>query len=329
MAALEVNRRRMVELLGDLTSGEGLRRTVLDGVSLGRANRTYERAPVLYESSIYVVASGRKIGFVGGRRFVYDPNNYLILAAPLPFECRTEADAHGPMLGLSVRVTPSVVSELAVQMPTRPRQAHADVAVCVEATRLDLPMSDAAVRLLECLRQPVDARVLGPSIVRELVYRALSGPQSHLLMSMVERQGQMSQINAALQWMHSRYAEPFSVARIADDVAMSVSAFHHQFKAVTGNSPVQYLKSLRLHKARALIVDEGAGAAAAAGAVGYESASQFSREFKRFFGASPSEEAKRVRSLLAHPATANMHSIHGGGQPALRHVSEVIRSKET
>lgn len=292
----------MIALLVQLTDGEGLRPSLLDEVKLGRADRGYARAPVLYESSIYIVASGRKIGCIGDRRFVYDPNNYLVLSAPLPFECQTEADPDHPMLGVSVRVVPSVVSELAVQLPSRPRPASIEAVSCVQATPLDVAMSDAAVRLLEYLRSPVDARILGPSVVREIVYRALCGPRGHLLMAMVERHGRASPINAALQWMHTHYAEPFSVSRMAGEVAMSVSAFHHQFKALTGSSPVQYLKSVRLHKARALIVDEGAGAAIAASSVGYESASQFSREFKRFFGASPTGEARRVRALVAEPA---------------------------
>jgi AraC-like DNA-binding protein len=301
VAPLELNRQRMVALLAELTTGEGLRRTSLDDVKLGRADRGYARAPVFYEPSIYIVASGRKIGFIGDRRFVYDANNYLVLSAPLPFECRTEAASDGPMLGLSVRVVPGVVSELAIQMPNRPRPAAA-LAECVQPTPLDAAMSDAALRLLECLRSPLDAKILGPSILREIVYRALSGPQGHLLVAMVERHGQASPINTALQWMHAHYAEPFNVARIAGDVGMSVSAFHHRFKALTASSPVQYLKSVRLHKARTLIVNEGAGAAVAANAVGYESASQFSREFKRFFGASPSEEARRMRAFVAEPA---------------------------
>lgn len=292
----------MVHLLAELATGEGLRPSILDDVKLGRADRGYERAPVLYESSIYIVASGRKIGFIGDRRFVYDPNNYLVLSAPLPFECQTEADADSPMLGLSVRVVPSVVSELAVHMPTRPRPEVVETMSCVQATPLDGPMSDAAVRLLECLRSRMDARILGPSVVREIVYRALCGPQGHLLMAMAERHGQASQINTALQWIHTHYAEPFSVARMAGDVAMSVSAFHHQFKALTGSSPVQYLKSVRLHKARALIVNDGTGAAIAAASVGYASPSQFSREFKRFFGASPTEAARLVRAFIAEPA---------------------------
>ncbi|MDQ4099147.1 MAG: AraC family transcriptional regulator [Chloroflexota bacterium] len=300
----------MVALLAELTTGEGLRPSILEDVRLGRADRGYERAPVLYEtSSIYIVASGRKIGFLDSRRFVYDPNHYLVLSAPLPFECQTETGADGPMLGLSVRVVPSVVSELAIHLPTRVHPVPSETVSCVEATPLDPAMSDAAVRLLECLRSPIDAQILGPSIVREIVYRALRGPKGHLLMAMVERHGQASQINTALQWIHSHYAEPFSVARMANEVAMSVSAFHHQFKALTGSSPVQYLKSIRLHKARALI-DQGAGAAVAATAVGYESASQFSREFKRFFGASPTGEAKRMRAVIADPATIDARATN-------------------
>lgn len=296
----------MVAILSELTTGEGMRPTTVDGVKLGRADRAHPRAPVLYEPSIYIVANGRKTGFLGDRTFVYDPNNYLVLSVPLPFECQTEAGPEGPMLGISVRVGPSVVSDLAVRMQSRPRQTMVEATGYVEATPLDLAMSDAALRLVECLRSPLDAEVLGPAIVREIVYRALCGPQGHLLLEMVGRQGQAAQINAALRWIHSRYAEPFSVARMADEVGMSVSAFHHQFKALTASSPVQYLKSVRLHKARALILDQGSGAAIAATAVGYESASQFSREFKRFFGASPIEEARRVRALLAEPRSGDV-----------------------
>jgi AraC-like DNA-binding protein len=305
---LEANRRRMVALLADLATGDGLTPSRLDGVLFGRASQSYPRSPVLYEPSIYIVANGRKTGFVGGRRFIYDPNNYLVLSAPLPFECQTEAGKDGPMLGLSVRVLASVVAELAVRMQVRPRPATADELVCVDATPVDLAMSDAAVRLLECLRSPLEAEILGPGIVREIIYRALGGPQGHLLLAMVGRQGQAAQINSALRWIHARYAEPFSVAKIADEVGMSVSAFHHQFKAVTASSPVQYLKSVRLHRARSLIVDEGAGAAVAAVSVGYESASQFSREFKRFFGATPSEEARRMRALLGSGSLAGAAS---------------------
>lgn len=306
-ARLETNRRRMVALLSELTTGAGMRPSCLRGVSLARADCGCPRAPVLYEPSIYIVANGRKTGFIGGRTFVYDPNHYLVLAAPLPFECVTEAGAGGPMLGLSVGVSPTVVSDLVVRMdPQRQPESPAQVG-CVQATPLDPAMSDAAVRLLEVLRTPVEADILGPGIVREIVYRALCGSQGHLLRAMLGRYGHTGQINAALQRMHARFAEPFSVAEIAGEVGMSVSAFHHQFKALMASSPVQYLKSVRLHKARELIVNDGSSASVAASSVGYESASQFSREFKRFFGASPSEEARRVRAFLGETSSNVQH----------------------
>jgi AraC-like DNA-binding protein len=292
----------MIALLTELASTEGVSPSCLDGIKYARMDRGCKRAPVLYEPSIYIVASGRKTGFLGGRTFVYDPNHYLVLSAPLPFECLTEPSPDGPMLAVQVSVAPAVVSDLAIRMDARSRADRGDAAGCVEATPVDPAMSDAAVRLLESLRTPVEAEILGPGIVREIIYRALLGPKGHLLLAMVGRHGHTAQINAALRRMHARYAEPFSVTEVAGEVGMSVSAFHHQFKALMASSPVQYLKSVRLHKARDLIVNEGTGAAEAALSVGYESASQFSREFKRFFGATPSEEARRIRAFYANTA---------------------------
>jgi AraC-like DNA-binding protein len=165
-------------------------------------------------------------------------------------------------------------------------------------------MSDAIVRLLECLRSPVDAAVLGRGIVREITYQGLCGPQGDALFAMLARNGPLAQIHAVLHRMHTRYTEPLNVTRMAEEIGMSVSAFHHSFKAVTASSPLQYLKSVRLHEARMLIMYDGVGAAIAADRVGYESASQFSREFKRFFGSRPMEESKRVREFfgVATPA---------------------------
>jgi AraC-like DNA-binding protein len=163
-------------------------------------------------------------------------------------------------------------------------------------------MSDAIVRLLVCLHAPVDAAVLGRGIVREIAYYALCGPEGGALLTMLTRWGPLAQIHAVLHRMHSRYTEPLNVARMAEETGMSISAFHHNFKAVTGSSPLQYLKSVRLHKARMLILHDGLGAALAADRVGYESASQFSREFKRFFGNRPTEESKRIRASFGEPA---------------------------
>ncbi len=289
-ANLEKNRHRMVTLLKGLVTEEGMHPSCLEGVSLSRAEHSRPRMPVLYEPSIYIVASGRKRGFVGDREFIYDANNYLVLSVPLPFECETQAWRGEPMLGLSVRVDMAIISELACKMELRRVPDSDDVQSSVCATPLDTAMSDAAVRLLECLQSPVEAEILGPGIVREIVYRVLCGPQGSALLTILNRNGQLAQIYAALQKIHRKYAEPLNVPGMADEVGMSVSAFHHNFKAVTATSPLQYLKAVRLHKARQLMRFEGIGAAVAAEKVGYESPSQFSREFKRFFGHNAAED---------------------------------------
>src|SRR6266404_2212203 len=306
--SLEASQRKMKALLTELTTGAGLRPTFVDGVKLARADCNRPRTPVLYEPSIYVMASGRKKGYIGDRRVVYDENNYLVLSVPLPFECETEVGDDGPLLGVSVRMDMSVISELAIKMDVRRRQETTDADGCIRATPLDVRLSDAIVRLLECLRSPVDAAVLGPGIVREIVYHVLCGPQGDTLFGILGRNGQLAQIHAVLHRMHTKYTEPLNVTRMAEEIGMSVSAFHHNFKAVTASSPLQYLKSVRLHKARMLIMHEGLGAAIAADRVGYESASQFSREFKRFFGSRPMEESKRVREILAVAAPERAHA---------------------
>lgn len=287
----------MVSLLTPLTREEGMQPSILDGVRVSRANRSYPRRPVLYDPSIYILASGRKKGYIGDREFVYDRNNYLVLSVPLPFECETEiAEGGEPLLGMSVRVDLGLVSELAVRMELNTRN-DADYYQSIVATPLDEAMSSAAVRLLECLTSPVEASILGPGILREIVYRVLCGPQGGALLAMLGRNGQLTQIHSVLRHMHQHYSKPLNVPRMAEEAGMSVSAFHHAFKSVTSTSPVQYLKAIRLHKARLLITHDGMGAAIAADKVGYESASQFSREFKRFFGASPMQESLRAREL--------------------------------
>lgn len=295
--AREQTRRRMVALLLELTTGEGLRPTAIDGVRLGRADRGTVRTPVLYEPSVYIVASGRKTGYIGVRRFVYDSNNYLVLSAPLPFECETQVGDGAPLLGVSVRMDNGIISELALAMDARAAQ-RAGGCDCIRATPLDAALGDATVRLLECLRSPVDAAVLGPAIKREITYRVLCGPQGGSLLTMLGRDGQAARVHGVLQRMHARYAEPLNVARLAEDAGMSLSALHHHFKSVTATSPLQYLKAVRLHKARMLMMHDGLGAATAAVRVGYESPSQFSREFRRFFGSSPGAETRRVRATL-------------------------------
>ena len=187
------------------------------------------------------------------------------------------------MLAVSVGIDLAVLSELMMKMDQGGSSSCRTRTYGMCSTPLDLALSEAAVRLLESLASPVDAQVLGPQIMREIIYRTLSGEQGHSLRALIVFNGRLGQVQRALQRMHASYSQSLDIAGLAADVSMSASAFHHHFKAVTATSPVQYLKTIRLHKARMLMVQEGISAGVAAVRVGYESTSQFSREFKRCF----------------------------------------------
>ena len=294
MRSAEENRLRMVALLREMAHSEGMQATAIDGVKLVRADCSYPRTPVMYEPSIVILASGRKRGYVGLREFVFDASEYLVLSVPLAFEVETDVMHGETLLGISVRVDLGTLSELTMKMD-RTRGGEACDQKGVQTTLMDEALGAAAVRLLECLRSPIEAAVLGPGIVREMVYRVLAGPEGGMMWALLGIHGQLAQIHGVLQRMHASPAKELDVPAMAADARMSVSGFHHHFKAVIGTSPVQYLKTLRLHKARMLMLHDRLSAAEAAGRVGYESASQFSREFKRFFGRSPTHEIEVVR----------------------------------
>jgi AraC-like DNA-binding protein len=271
----------------------------MDGVKVVRSGCSVARIPVMYEPSIVIVAQGRKRGYLGDQRFVYDANHYLTLTVPLPFECETEVTEDGPFLGFAVRIDLALLSELMMKVGNGSRTPIATPQESsVTATPIDAELSDAAIRLLECMQSAVDASVLGPQIQREIIYRVLRGRRGGALQSLMQVDATQMQVHRVLHRMHSEYARPFDIATAAIDAGMSVSALHHHFKALTATSPLQYLKAVRLHKARMLMVQESVGAAIAAERVGYESASQFSREFKRLFGTSPVQETERLRSMF-------------------------------
>jgi AraC-like DNA-binding protein len=286
---------RLARLLSELATGEGFSASRLPGVRFMRSTHKVPRSPIAYQPSIVIVGQGKKHGHLGTQSFTYDPTNYLVLSVPLPFECETEGTPEEPMLGLSVGVTPATVAELLMQMENLPPISNPR---SIHSSPLDPGLSDAAVRLVEALRTADDARILAPQIVREIIYRVLRTEQSGTLRALGAPHTHFGQISRALNRIHSEYAEALDMTTLATEAGMSVSTFHSHFKSVTASSPLQYLKNIRLHKARMMMVHEGTTAAVAAREVGYESASQFSREFKRYFGDGPASEASRLRESL-------------------------------
>lgn len=288
---------RMAALMDRLAPTEGFTFPGLDGVKLMRSNRSHPRSPVLYEPCICFIFQGRKIGYLGDMSFVYDAQHYLVLSVPLPFETETQASPEEPLLGVAIRLNLSVVAELLLALDEAGGFAENEPKG-IYATPMDVTLSDAVCRLLHVLSSPIEARLLGPAILREIYFRVLAGPQGGAIRAALAHRSQFSKVAKALRRIHAEYHSDLDVAKLADEAGMSVPAFHATFKAVTATSPIQYVKTTRLHQARLLMVQDGISAAVAANRVGYESASQFSREFKRLFGRTPLEEARQMKHLL-------------------------------
>ena len=289
----------MVELLGALCTADGAQPSPAKSVTLLRATRSAQPVPVLYEPCIVIVAQGRKRFHLPDQVVSYDAERYLMLTVPMAADCETVIAPDGPFLGFAVRIDLTILSELLSEFgPLRYDASGPEVRAV--APPMDPALSTTAVRLLECLGSPKEAKMLGPSMVRELHYRVLCGPGGGALRDLLLRNENRAQIHRILQRMHLDFAAPLDVPTLAREAGMSVSALHFHFKAVTATSPVQYLKTIRLHKARMLMVQQAIGAAVAAARVGYESPSQFSREFRRLFGAPPADEAQRVRAAFGY-----------------------------
>ena len=291
-------RERMVALIDRLAPSEGYTLSALDGVRFMRSTRSHTRAPGLYEPCIGIIVQGCKRIHLGDQVYTWDAQHYLVLSVPMPFTAETEASEMEPLLGISLRIDPMQVAELALALDEREHRTQA-VPKAMMSTPLDARLSDALLRLLETLSSPLETRILGPSILREIYLRMLTGEQGPAMRAALTHGGHFGKIAKALRRIHADYDGDLDVGTLARDAGISVPVFHTQFKAVTTTSPIQYVKATRLHQARFLMIRDGVTAASAAAKVGYESPSQFSREFKRMFGRSPMDELQQMKHLLA------------------------------
>lgn len=269
----------------------------LPGIRLLYGVEPGPRTPVMYQPGIIFLFSGHKIGYINEREFRYDANEYLLLTVPLPFECETWATPEIPLAGIRIDIDVLQLQELLMDIGEDERFQLPMAASGINSATLLDEILCAVERLLDVMERPLDARILGKQIIREILYHVLMGPRGGALLALVSRQTHFSLISRVLKQIEMKYTENLNVEQLAAEANMSVSAFHHNFKAVTSTSPLQYLKSYRLHKARMMMIHDGMKASAAAMRVGYESASQFSREFKRYFGVTPGEDAARMRTM--------------------------------
>jgi AraC-like DNA-binding protein len=291
---------RMVALLKRLASQEGYTLTTLPDVRFLRSDRPLASTPVLYEPGIVVVCQGRKRGLWADQVYLYDAQHYLAVSVPVPFTMETDASADEPLLAIYFSLDLEVLAPLALELDAI-AGPHEAAPVGMFSTPMNDVMADSVLRFLQVMSSPLDTQLLGPAMVREIYYRVLTGEQGATMRAALANQGQFAKIARAVRRIHTTFADRLNVDRLADEAGMSAPSFHAHFRLVTDSSPMQYLKSVRLHQARLLMLRRGLSASAASLDVGYRSASQFSREFKRFFGRAPADEVSRLRSSFAMP----------------------------
>ena len=296
-----VGQQRMIALLHALAPDEGYNLTTLPSVRILRSNRALPRTPVLYDPGIVIVCQGRKRGYFGGQLYLYDERHYLAVSVPVPFSMETEATADHPLLALYLHLDFTMAAELAERIALQGADGKAQAPRSMMSTPMDQAMQASVLRFLEAMSRPLEAAVLGPGLLRELYFRVLTGEQGAAMRQALAMRGHFGRIGRALRRIHAGYAQPLDVALLAEEAGMSVPSFHSHFKAITQVSPMQYVKSTRLHQGRLLMVRQDLTAEAAGYAVGYTSPSQFNREFKRLFGATPAAEARRMRESFAIP----------------------------
>jgi len=259
----------------------------LPGLSLHRRPETSPPIALMYEPLICLIAQGAKRARLGDDTYVYDARHYLITSADLPTVAQIIAATQAkPYLGLVLKLNLYEISQLMVDShipPPRLRQSSRAMAT----GQVTLPLIAAFQRLVDLLDEPEDIPILAPMIQREIHYRLLVGDQGIQLRQMASAGSQSHQIARAIQWMKGNFTRPLHIGDLAAQAHMSPSTFHRHFRILTAMSPLQYQKWLRLNEARRLMLNERLDAATAALQVGYESPSQFSREYSRLFGAPP------------------------------------------
>ena len=271
--------------------------TAIPGLTLWRRNEPTVPACGMYEPSICLTAQGAKRVALGDDVYVYDAQNYLITSVDLPAVWQViEASRERPCLGLVLKLNPREMSQLMADsnLPApRTQQSSRGMATGVMTPAL----ANAFERLIELLDSEEDIPILAPVIQREIIYRLLTGDQGARLRQIAAAGSQSQQIARAIEWLKGNFSEPLRIDDLATKSRMSTSTFHHHFRSMTALSPLQYQKQLRLQEARRLMLAERLDAATAAFQVGYESPSQFSREYNRLFGAPPLRDINSLRQM--------------------------------
>jgi AraC-like DNA-binding protein len=269
--------------------------TPIDGLLIARIDRTGPPSLSMSGTVLAMLARGSKTLAAGDRVFSYGPGQYLVASVDMPV---TGDFVDTPALGLALSLDASVIADLLLRaapgdVPRSATTATPGIAV----SDVSPSLRDAVIRLLRLIDQPRDRAVLAPMVTREILWRLITGPQGDVVRQLGLADSSLSHVARAVRWIREHYTKPFRVEEVARLSGMSVSAFHRNFQAVTAMSPIQFQKQIRLQQARLLLATRPLDIAGVGHRVGYDSPSQFSREYRRQFGAPPKEDALRLRDV--------------------------------
>lgn len=297
----------LTALIDRLTIFDGVHPTAIAPLTLYRMSAPSEPVHGVQKPTFCLVAQGCKQARLGEEVHLHDPSRYLLISVDLPLTARIiEATPEEPYLGFCLDIDPRQIGALMMEMDVL-ENAHGKcdgksvgetAAHSLSLSCTDTPLLDAAMRLLRLLDTPSDIPVLAPLALREILYRLLTGEQGARLRQLAVDNSLTQRVARVIDWLKRHYAEPLHIETLAQEACMSVSGLHHHFKAVTALSPLQYQKRLRLQEASRLMLYETLDAATAGYRVGYQSPSQFNREYSRLFGAPPLRHIARLRNTF-------------------------------
>jgi len=289
-------RSELAELIARYATSEGVHATPNPRLFLIRLSQPTLPHHTVHQPALCIIAQGRKQVSIGSKLYVYDPSKYFVVSVDVPVSGRVvEATPQRPYLCFRLDLDTSLLGTMIFECASHldPREPVPGVAV----SSLTAELREAAVRMLRLLATPRDFRPLGALAEHEILYRLLAGEQGATIRQIALADSNTRRVGRAIEWIRRNYREELRIGTLASVAAMSRSALHTHFKTVTAMSPLQYQKRLRLQEARRLMMGEAMDAARAAYDVGYESPSQFSREYRRLFGHPPARDIARLRGL--------------------------------
>jgi AraC-like DNA-binding protein len=294
-ASREAARRELAALVSRFAPVDGAHQTAIPSLAFYRYSAPADLGCGVTNSAFVFAAQGAKRVVVAGQAYDYDHLHCLVTSVDLPMTSQvTRASSEAPYLCVKLTLDPQAIAELATQL-CLPEPGAVSAGEGIAVGSLSAPVFDAALRLVRLLDTPDDIPVLAPLIEKELLYRLMTSEQGKRLRHIAVNGSQTYRIARAIEWIQNHYTEILRVEMLAQEVNMSVSSFHHHFKNVTTLSPLQYQKQLRLHEARKLLLGQKGDVGSVAVRVGYDSPSQFSREYSRLFGAPPLRDVVQLR----------------------------------